>query len=140
MECEAFVIGGQLKGERLKAGLTQEQLADRIGTRKVLFPGWKEDVPILPARPAFPSTNKPEIVDGTFQNSIPSMKSADFVDGLWKKLLDIIYLLIMFASGIDKSRPRTYLYLLQEARKSANFKVHDRNRAPRRIVAVSCCT
>lgn len=79
-------------------------------------------------------------MDGTFQNSIPSMKSADFVDGLWKKLLDIIYLLIMFASGIDKSGPRTYLYLLQEARKSANLKVHDRNRAPHCNGAVSCCT
>ena len=28
MECDAFVIGEQLKGERLKAGLTQEQLAE----------------------------------------------------------------------------------------------------------------
>ena len=34
MECDAFVIGEQLKGERLRAGLTQEQLADMIGTRK----------------------------------------------------------------------------------------------------------
>ncbi len=34
MECDAFVIGEQLKGERLKAGLTQEQLADKIGTKK----------------------------------------------------------------------------------------------------------
>ena len=34
MECDAFVIGEQLKDERLKAGLTQEQLADRIGTKK----------------------------------------------------------------------------------------------------------
>jgi ribosome-binding protein aMBF1 (putative translation factor) len=34
MECDAFVIGEQLKDERLKAGLTQEQLADKIGTKK----------------------------------------------------------------------------------------------------------
>ena len=34
MECDAFIIGEQLKQERLKAGLTQEQLADRIGTKK----------------------------------------------------------------------------------------------------------
>lgn len=34
MECDAFVIGEQLKDERLRAGLTQEQLADRIGTKK----------------------------------------------------------------------------------------------------------
>lgn len=34
MECDAFIIGEQLKGERLRAGLTQEQLADKIGTKK----------------------------------------------------------------------------------------------------------
>ena len=34
MDCDAFVIGEQLKEERIKAGLTQEQLADRIGTKK----------------------------------------------------------------------------------------------------------
>lgn len=34
MECDAFVIGEQLKAERTKAGLTQEQLADKIGTKK----------------------------------------------------------------------------------------------------------
>ena len=34
MECDAFVIGEQLKEERSKAGLTQEQLADKIGTKK----------------------------------------------------------------------------------------------------------
>ena len=32
--CDAFIIGEQLKEERLRAGLTQEQLADRIGTKK----------------------------------------------------------------------------------------------------------
>ena len=32
--CEAFIIGEQLKAERLKAGMTQEQLAVRIGTKK----------------------------------------------------------------------------------------------------------
>ena len=34
MECNAFIIGEQLKEERIKAGLTQEQLANRIGTKK----------------------------------------------------------------------------------------------------------
>ena len=34
MECDAFIIGEQLKVERLRAGLTQEELADRIGTKK----------------------------------------------------------------------------------------------------------
>ena len=34
MECDAFIIGEQLKQERRRAGLTQEQLANRIGTRK----------------------------------------------------------------------------------------------------------
>jgi len=34
METDAFIIGEQLKEERLRAGLTQEQLADRIGTKK----------------------------------------------------------------------------------------------------------
>lgn len=32
--CEAFIIGEQLKMERLKAGMTQEQLATKIGTKK----------------------------------------------------------------------------------------------------------
>ena len=34
IECDAFVIGEQLKNERMKAGLTQEELANRIGTKK----------------------------------------------------------------------------------------------------------
>ena len=34
MECNAFIIGEQLKAERTKAGLTQEQLAEKIGTKK----------------------------------------------------------------------------------------------------------
>ena len=34
MECDAFIIGEQLKNERRKAGLTQEQLANKIGTKK----------------------------------------------------------------------------------------------------------
>ncbi|WP_418698843.1 helix-turn-helix domain-containing protein [Bacteroides sp.] len=32
--CDAFIIGEQLKLERLKAGMTQEQLAAKIGTKK----------------------------------------------------------------------------------------------------------
>ena len=34
MECDAFIIGEQLKEERQRAGLSQEQLALRIGTKK----------------------------------------------------------------------------------------------------------
>lgn len=34
LECDAFVIGEQLKTERTKAGITQEQLAIKIGTKK----------------------------------------------------------------------------------------------------------
>ena len=34
MECDAFIIGEQLKEERLKNGFTQEQLAKKIGTKK----------------------------------------------------------------------------------------------------------
>ncbi|MBR1538119.1 MAG: helix-turn-helix transcriptional regulator [Bacteroidales bacterium] len=34
MECDAFIIGEQLKAERVKAGLTQAQLAEKIGTKK----------------------------------------------------------------------------------------------------------
>lgn len=33
-EAEAFILAERLKEERLKAGLTQEQLAERIGTKK----------------------------------------------------------------------------------------------------------
>lgn len=32
--CDAFIIGEQLKAERLKVGMTQEQLAAKIGTKK----------------------------------------------------------------------------------------------------------
>lgn len=34
MDCDAFILGEKLKVERQKAGLTQQQLADRIGTKK----------------------------------------------------------------------------------------------------------
>lgn len=34
MECDAFIIGERLKAERLKSGMTQEQLAEKIGTQK----------------------------------------------------------------------------------------------------------
>jgi ribosome-binding protein aMBF1 (putative translation factor) len=33
-ECDAFILGERLKEERLKVGLTQEQLAKKIGTKK----------------------------------------------------------------------------------------------------------
>lgn len=32
--CEVFILGERLKTERLKAGMTQEQLAAKIGTKK----------------------------------------------------------------------------------------------------------
>lgn len=32
--CDAFILGERLKAERLKAGMTQEQLAAKIGTKK----------------------------------------------------------------------------------------------------------
>lgn len=32
--CDAFIIGERLKMERINKGLTQEQLAERIGTKK----------------------------------------------------------------------------------------------------------
>ena len=32
--CEAFIIGEKLKAERLKAGMTQEELAAKLGTKK----------------------------------------------------------------------------------------------------------
>ena len=32
--CDAFILGEKLKEKQLKAGLTQEQLAMRIGTKK----------------------------------------------------------------------------------------------------------
>ena len=34
IECDAFIIGEQLREERLRAGLSQEQLATQIGTKK----------------------------------------------------------------------------------------------------------
>lgn len=34
MACDTFIIGEQLKDERLRAGLTQEQLAEKVGTKK----------------------------------------------------------------------------------------------------------
>ena len=33
-ESDAFILAERLKEERLKAGLTQQQLAERIGTKK----------------------------------------------------------------------------------------------------------
>ena len=34
IECDIFITGERLKEERLKAGLTQEALANKIGTKK----------------------------------------------------------------------------------------------------------
>ena len=34
VDCDAFILGERLRAERRKAGLTQEQLAQRIGTKK----------------------------------------------------------------------------------------------------------
>ncbi|MBR5349843.1 MAG: helix-turn-helix transcriptional regulator [Prevotella sp.] len=33
-EVDAFILGERLREERLKAGLTQQQLAEKIGTKK----------------------------------------------------------------------------------------------------------
>ena len=38
-ETEAFCLAQTLKEERIRAGLTQEQLAERIGTKKVIYQG-----------------------------------------------------------------------------------------------------
>lgn len=34
LSCDTFIIGEQLKEERIRQGLTQEELAQRIGTKK----------------------------------------------------------------------------------------------------------
>lgn len=34
LSCDAFILGEQLRAERVKAGITQQQLAERIGTKK----------------------------------------------------------------------------------------------------------
>lgn len=34
LSCDAFIIGEKLKAERQKIGMTQEQLAEKIGTKK----------------------------------------------------------------------------------------------------------
>lgn len=34
LSCDAFIIGEKLKAERIRQGLTQEELAHRIGTKK----------------------------------------------------------------------------------------------------------
>ena len=34
LSCDAIIIGERLKLERIKAGMTQEQLAQKIGTKK----------------------------------------------------------------------------------------------------------
>ena len=34
LSCDAFIIGERLKLERIKAGMTQEQLAQKIGNKK----------------------------------------------------------------------------------------------------------
>ena len=34
LSCDAFIIGEQLREERLRQGLTQEDLAKKIGTKK----------------------------------------------------------------------------------------------------------
>lgn len=34
ISCDAFIIGEQLKEERIRQGLTQEELAQKIGTKK----------------------------------------------------------------------------------------------------------
>lgn len=34
LSCDAFIIGERLRAERLRVGMTQEQLAEKIGTKK----------------------------------------------------------------------------------------------------------
>jgi len=34
LSCDAFILGERLKEERIKAGMTQQELADKIGTKK----------------------------------------------------------------------------------------------------------
>lgn len=34
LSCDAFIIGERLKAERMKIGMTQQQLAEKIGTKK----------------------------------------------------------------------------------------------------------
>lgn len=34
LSCDAFIIGEQLKAERIRQGLTQAELAQKIGTKK----------------------------------------------------------------------------------------------------------
>lgn len=38
---QLFCLATTLKEERLKTGLTQQKLAERIGTKKLIFPVWK---------------------------------------------------------------------------------------------------
>ena len=47
IDAAAFSLAETLKEERLKAGLTQEQLAERIGTKKLIFHGWRMASPIF---------------------------------------------------------------------------------------------
>ena len=44
--CEAFIIGEQLKAERLKAGMTQEQLAAKSVQRKATSHALRTDIRI----------------------------------------------------------------------------------------------
>ena len=34
LSCDAFILGERLKAERMKIGMTQDQLATKIGTKK----------------------------------------------------------------------------------------------------------
>lgn len=34
LSCDTFILGEKLKAERLRVGITQQELADRIGTKK----------------------------------------------------------------------------------------------------------
>lgn len=40
-KAKAFIIGEMLKEERLQAHLTQEELADKIGAKKAIYPELK---------------------------------------------------------------------------------------------------
>ena len=44
LSCDAFIIGERLKLERIKAGMTQEQLAQKIGTKKSFISRVENDI------------------------------------------------------------------------------------------------
>lgn len=52
-DAAAFCLAGTLKEERLKAGLTQQQLAERIGTKKTYISRLENDKADVPLNTLF---------------------------------------------------------------------------------------